>query len=192
MSVRSLGDYLRDLGKSWTSLWNLVSSLFSKLKDFKDHLFTLFDRIEALISNAEHEFDAIKNFQSNPKWNTRVILAPRAVTQVQEFFSEVPDRVISSVRDIVRVCKEKIEPADINPEDFKFLPEKFVKAGEKLLAWATLIIDSVTAISSIVDDLANIVDSIRQIREQLENFDVLFLPSGKPKTTVEVKYRKRI
>jgi len=72
------------------------------------------------------------------------------------------------------------------------IPTKLLRAGEKILGWATLIIDSLIAIESAIDDLQDILTQLRQTLEDLRGLEALFLPQGSTKKTVDAHYRKRL
>jgi len=185
--------WLRNLGHSLTGLFNLFGGLWTKAVEVKDKTLHLFDDIHSLISDVETIVSDIQNFSINPKWNSRVILVPKMIEHIQQLY-DVPMRIINDVKDLIRLLKEKIEPAEVNLEDVKALdgvPTKLLRACEKILGWATLIIDSLLAIESAVADLQDIATELRQTLEDLNGLDALFLPQGSTKKTVDVSYRKR-
>lgn len=185
--------WLRDLGHTLSGLFSLLHSLWAKVLDVKNKTLHIFDNLSQLVGNVEAIIRDIQNFEINPKWNSRVIVAPRVVERIKELY-DVPMRIVTDVRDLVSLLKEKIEPAEVNTEDIEAiekLPGKLVKAGEKIIGWATLIIDSLITIEQAIDDLNDITDAIRQSLEDLQNLDALFLPQGSTKKTVDVHYRKR-
>jgi len=161
--------------------------------DIKDKTLNIFTNVTKLVTGAETIMSDIQNFEINPKWNSRVILAPRVVEKIQELY-DVPMRIVNDVRNLMTLLKEKIQPAEVNLEDVKGLdgvPTKLLRACEKILGWATLIIDSLVAIESAIDDLNDIVDAIRTTLEDLKGLDALFLPQGSTKKLVDISYRKR-
>ena len=185
--------WLRNLGHSLGGLVTLITDLWGKARDVKDHTLSLFSDVRTLIDNVGTVVTDIQNFQINPKWNSRVIVVPRVVEKITELYA-VPQRIITDVRDLVQLLKNKIEPAEVNTEDIDALdrlPEKFVHVGTKILGWATLIVDSLLAIESALADLNDIVDALRTTLEDLNNLDALFLPQGNPKSVVDKHYRKR-
>jgi len=186
--------WLKDLGHSLGGLYSVLTSLWGKIVDVKNKTLSLFTDINALISGVEEVVHDIKHFSINPKWNSRVIVAPRVVERIQELY-DVPVRIMTDVKDLVKLLKEKIQPAEVNIEDVEGLdgvPLKLARAGEKILGWATLLIDSLIAIESAVADLNDIVDAVRTTLEDLEGLDALFLPQGSTKKTVDKHYRSRI
>jgi hypothetical protein len=185
--------WLKDLGHSLKGLYPLLTQLWGKVLDVKNKTLSLFDDINKLVSNVEAVVQDIRTFEINPKWNTRVIVAPRVVEKIQELY-EVPTRIITDIKDLVQLLKDKVQPAEVEVEDVEGLdgvPLKLAKAGEKILGWATLIIDSLLAIESALADLNDIVDAIKTTLEDLKGLDALFLPQGSPKKTVDEHYRKR-
>jgi hypothetical protein len=192
--LKKIIDGIKGLSGVLGTLWSFVTGLWGKLVDVYNKTLSLFDDIHTLISNVEAVIQDIKTFDINPKWNSRVISAPRVVDHIRELY-EVPTRIINDVRDLVQLLKEKIQPADIKPstiEEAETLPVKIAKIGEKILGFATLIIDSLVAIESAVADLNDIVDALKTTLEDLKGLDALFLPQGNPKKLVDVAYRRRI
>lgn len=172
-------------------LWNAVQKVWRLFTDFKNTTLGIVGKAQTIVSGVETEFNAIKNFQYEPHWRTRVISVPRAIDATQAFFTEVPDDIISSVRDIISLVKDKIEPTEFNLEEIKFLPTKIARVLEKILGFVSLIVDTLVTIDQLFDDLNKIVDAARRIREEIEGLDTLFLPQGRPKTTGDFHYRKR-
>jgi hypothetical protein len=186
--------WLRDLGHSLGGLYTLLPGLWGKVVDVKDKTLSLFTDINTLISNVEVVIQDIKTFEINPKWNSRVIVAPRVVEKIQELY-EVPTRIITDVKDLVSILREKLQPAEIKVSDVEGLdgvPLKLVKAGEKILGFVTLIIDALVSIESAVHDLNDIVDAVKTTLEDLKGLDALFLPQGSTKKMVDKHYRSRI
>jgi hypothetical protein len=190
---KGIVDGIKALSGSLATIWNLITGLWGKLVDIYNKTLSLFDDIRNLVSNVEAVVQDIRTFDINPKWNTRVISAPRVVDHIKELY-EVPQRIITDVKDLVQLLKDKIQPAEIKPstiEEAESLPVKIAKIGEKILGFATLIIDSLLAIESAVADLNDIVDAIQTSLEDLKGLDALFLPQGNPKKSVDITYRKR-
>jgi hypothetical protein len=190
---KGIVDGIKSLSGSLATIWNLITGLWGKLVDIYTKTLSLFDDIRTLVSNVETVVQDIRTFDINPKWNTRVISAPRVVDHIKELY-EVPQRIITDVKDLVQLLKDKIQPAEIKPstiEEAESLPVKIAKIGEKVLGFATLIIDSIIAIESAVADLNDIVDAIQTSLEDLKGLDALFLPQGNPKKSVDITYRKR-
>lgn len=186
--------WLKDLGHSLGGLYGLFTGLWGKVLEVKDKTLSLFDDINKIISGVETVINDIKTFEVNPKWNSRVILAPRVIEKVRELY-DVPTRIVSDVKDLVRLLKEKIQPAEVNLEDVKALdgvPTKLLRAAEKILGWVTLLLDSLLAIEAAVADLNDIVDAIRTTLEDLKGLDALFLPQSSTKKTVDKHFRTRI
>jgi len=172
-------------------VWNFLTTIWGLIVNFKQTALSMIGDIESLIANAESEFVKIRDFAVDPKWNTRVISVPRALPAIQDFLSTVPLDIVDKVRDIVQLFKQKINATEFDLGELDFLPEKFVTFLEKILGWAALIVDSLVTIDQGVKDLNAIVNDIRQIREQIEGFDALFLPQGTIKRVQTVTYRKR-
>jgi len=172
----------------------LLPSLWQRLISFKDKTLSLFTDIHQLVSDVEQVIQDIKTFEINPKWNTRVIVAPRVVERIQELY-DVPIRISNDIKDLVQLLREKVQPTEFKVEevsDLDGVPAKLAKVGEKILGFATLIIDSLVAIESMVADLADIVDAVKTTLEDLKGLDALFLPQGSTKKTVDKHYRSRI
>lgn len=187
--------WLKDLGHSLGGLYGLVTTIWGKVTDVFTKTKSLFSDVENLITNAETVINDIKTFSINPKWNSRVIVAPRVIERIQELY-DVPTRIINDVRDLVKLLKEKVNVAETpDIEEVKSLdgaPSKLLKVGEKILGWATLIIDALISIESAVADLNDIVDALKTTLEDLNGLDALFLPQTSTKKTVDKHYRSRI
>jgi len=186
--------WLKDLGHSLGGLYSLLPSMWQKFISFKDKTLSLFDDIHKLVSDVEAVIQDIKTFEINPKWSSRVIVAPRVVERIQELY-DVPVRIMDDVKDLVKLLREKVQPTEFKVEDVEELdgvPAKLAKAGEKILGFATLIIDALVSIESMVADLADIVDAVKTTLEDLKGLDALFLPQNSTKKTVDKHFRSRI
>lgn len=148
---------------------------------------TFLQDTDALVANIQREIDQIRNFQMDPHWKTRVINVPQAVDQIRDFVTSVPQEIhdkITSLRDDLRSLFGLFEHQPPGTESG-------MSGATKLIGWVSLIDQSFELLENFVTDFSVVVDDIRQIREQLETFDALFLPQGSTKTTVDIKYRKR-
>jgi hypothetical protein len=193
MASGGIGDWFRSLGHSLTGIFSLLGGLWHKLIEIKDKTLSLFTDVHTLVSGAEQVIRDIQNFEVNPKWNSRVILATHVVDKIKTLY-DIPRRIVTDVQDLVRLLREKVQPTEIKLEDVEGLdgvPAKLLRAGEKILGFATLIIDALVAIESAVADLNDIVDALREVLEDLQGLDALFLPQGNRKKTVDEHYRKR-
>jgi len=191
---------LKNLGGNLIVIWNTIRHAYDYVKNFINHLLTLFSRIENLISDIENEIHAIEEFTFNPTWRTRVISVPRAYEKINRLATQIPREITTAIKDIVSQIKSKLEASTGGGEDFneaelendlKLLPEKLAKCGEKILGFVTLITDSIVSISAVVDDLQTLVSDFREIREDIENLDAIFLPKGGQRKIVDIRYRKR-
>jgi hypothetical protein len=196
----ALLDAFKNLGGNLMSLWNLIGHAYQFIKNFWNHLTTLLSRAERLVHDIEVEINALKAFEFDPRWRTRVISVPRAYEKLHRLAVDIPGEISTAVRDLIQQVKSKIEAGtgaseDFDPEDLKsdlkLLPEKVAKCGEKVLGFLTLITDAVISISAMIDDLQTLVSDFREIREDIENLDAIFLPSGGPRAPVTIHYRKR-
>lgn len=169
--------------------------LWQFLVDFKTKTLGIFDNIHTLVSSVETEVNAIRNFQVDIKWRTRVISAPVAVQTIQDFFTAFPD-IIDQIKSLAEEVRNKINVPEttFNPDEVEGLrlrPTKLIQIGEKLAGWASLIIDALSTIEQAIDQLQAIVNDVHTIRTTIENMDGIFLPQGNPKKTVDERYRKR-
>jgi methyl-accepting chemotaxis protein len=196
----NIGDIIRSFKQTAGSLmaiWNALGHVYEYVRNFLNHILTLFQRIHALISDIETEINEIKNFEFDPRWRTRVISVPVAYEKLHRLATEIPSEVVNAVKDLVQQLRSKFEaaPEKFDAEelesDLKLLPEKLAKMGEKVLAWVTLITDAITSISAAVDDLQTLVSDFREIRQDIENLDAIFLPNRGPRKFVDIHYRKR-
>ncbi len=185
--------WLRSLGHSLTGVFGLLRTLWAKVLDVKNNTINLFSNINTLVSDIITVIHDFQTFTINPKWNTRVISAPRVLVNVQELMA-IPERVANDVRDLVQQLKTKIEPMEVNLSDLDGLdgiPTKLLSAGEKIIGWLSLVVDSLTTIEAAIADLQDIASALRTVLEDFQGLDGLFLPQGSTKTVVDISYRKR-
>jgi len=186
--------WLKDLGHSLSGLYALLPNLWHKVIEFKDKTLSLLSDTQKLVSDVETVIQDIKTFEINPKWNSRVISAPKAVEHIKELY-DVPIRIANDIKDLVKLLREKVQPTEFKVEDVEELdgvPAKVAKAGEKILGFVTLIVDALVSIESMVADLGDIVDAVKTTLEDLKGLDALFLPQNSTKKTVDKHFRTRI
>jgi hypothetical protein len=197
--IPSVGDLIKPLldklAPSLMRIYNHIRQAIDKIIHFKTAVTSMFHKIETLVSNVETEIEAIKNFEFNPQWKTRVISVPRAIEDTQDLIDQAKDAV-SAIRDLVSKFKDKLNaPEEIEPsemeKDIEKIGEKLGKGCEKILGWLTLIVDAFLTIDEGIDDLQIIVDAFSALRNEVEHLDTLFLPQGNPKKVVDEHYRKR-
>jgi len=186
---------LSALAPTLMRVYNHIRQAIEKIVHLKSTLESMFGKIDNIIQGVEHEIREIEHFQFNPHWNTRVISVPRAIEQTQQLI-QVPRQIADSIKDIVSLVKDKLNtPEELEPDemesDLEHIAGKLGKGCEKILGWITLIVDAVLTVDQALDDLNTIVDGLRQIREEIEHLDSLFLPQSSTKKTVDITYRKR-
>lgn len=181
---------LSEIASLVSSSWSFLTGVWNLLVNFKNTLETFISNGTSLVLNCITEFEKIKNFEFDPRWNSRVISVPRLKDNLDELI-QIPMDIVDTAKKMVDECKKKLEPAEFEPEDLKFLPEEFGKFLGKVLGWAGLVIDCFVSWNQAIVDAQHIVDDIRKLRENIENLDGLFLPQGSTKTVVDVRYRKR-
>src|SRR5215471_5742142 len=100
---------LKNVGGALLAIWNLVCHFYQKIKDFFNHLLTLFDRINRLISDIETEVHEVENFAFNPHWKTRVISVPIAYQKIHRLSTEIPREIINAVKDVIQQIRNKVQ-----------------------------------------------------------------------------------
>jgi hypothetical protein len=181
---------LQEIATLVSGSWSFLTGIWNLLVNFKATLGTFVTNAEKLVSDCLSEFEAIKNFEFDPKWNTRVISVPRVKENLDTLIA-IPTDILTNCKAIVDTCKRKLEPAEFNAEDLKFLPEEFGKFLGKVLGWAGLVVDCFVSWNQAILDAQHIVDDIKALRTNIENLDGLFLPQNSVRKTVDVTYRKR-
>lgn len=190
--INYIRNLLQKIALLASSAWNFLTGVWNLLVNFKNTLETFISNGTSLILNCISEFEKIKNFEFDPKWNSRVISVPRAKENLDELI-QIPSDILATCKEIMNILKQKLEPEtfEFDPEDLKFVPEEFARFLTKVLGWVALVIDCFVSWNQAIIDANHIVDDIRNLRENIENFDSLFLQQGNPKIVTDVKYRKR-
>jgi hypothetical protein len=181
---------LRQIASLVASSWSFLVGCWNLLVHFRQTLTTFIANATHLVNSCIEEFNAIKSLEFDPRWNTRVISVPRVKENIDTLVA-IPLDILDQARAIIEICRTKLEPAEFNPEELKFLPEEFGKFLGKVLGWVGLVIDCFVSWNQAILDAQHIVDDIKALRTNLENLDGLFLPQNSIKSTVNVTYRKR-
>jgi hypothetical protein len=178
---------------------------FQKLFDLLTHFWT---NITNLLTDANHlvqsvvaEVNAWRNFKENISFKNRLVSLPIAYEKTKEFILEIPN-AWHAVVDIIQNIKGKFETggnpteeaqqalADIEEGGFKGILQrfpKFTKGFEKVLGFVAIIADALESIIDGIHDLQTIVDTLRDIREEIESADTIFLNQSNPRRTVRLE-----
>jgi hypothetical protein len=170
--------------------WSFLTTTWALLTNFKATLTKFVDDGTHLAESCIEEFNGIKNFEFDPKWNTRVISVPRVKENLDQLVA-IPIDILTNAKEMVEVCKAKLEPEEFNLDELKFLPEEFGKFLGKALGWIGLVIQCFDAWTTAIADAQHILDDIKKLRTDISNLDGLFLPQTSRKVTKTLTYRKR-
>jgi len=185
---------LNEIATLVSSTWNFLTGIWNLLVHFTSTLKTFIGNAEVLVADVLTEYNAISHITEpgnfDPKWKSRVISVPRAMENINELL-QIPIDIVNNCKDIVQICKQKLEPEEFDPEELKFLPEEFGRFLGKILGWAGLVVDAFVAWNQALVDARHIVEDLRALRTNIEGLDALFLPQGNPKIVTQITYRKR-
>lgn len=126
---------------------------------------------EALVENVRAEARKIKDFQLDPKWNTRVINAPAAVTQTHDLVTNLSSQIADAFHAFISNLKGiKRSRLGTSPEGHG--------GTAHVLAILTTVKNVINEIDQLFKSLNSFVDALRQIQDELQSFDTLFLQQG--------------
>jgi archaellum component FlaC len=174
-----LGDYFHKLAKGFQGGGTAIADIDATIQ----HLFTT---VDSIIANVAREIDQLKNFKFDPKWKTRVINAPIAVEQTRNFVSDIVD----TVKDDFAQLKDDLAAVKQIFQDIKSAGAVSGIGG--IVNVINEINTFLEAVSNAVDRFSNIVDMVRQIREEIEGLESLFLQQGNQRQVSREKASIRI
>ncbi len=147
-----------------------IISFVTNLTGILDRVDKLETDIHALTNNILKEITAIKHFHLQPKWNTRVIVVPRAFNTTKSFVTDIAQEIHDTFYSLLSNLRA-LRQTRISPDRTK-------STATNVLAIITQINNFVAEVDQSVQALATFVDELRRIREEIEGFDTLFLPQG--------------
>lgn len=177
----------------FSSLWNLIKSIYSWVANFFSTYFNVIDitetriqtivsKAEALVLNARNEIDSIRNFEFNPKWNQRVIHVPTALDRTRSLLvgdSSVPHDLINKVNELVLALKAVWGDFKAAERQKTFTDTNAIQKGsDQAIAILNQITHTFDAIETFIDNLQQIVDDITALRQEFESLDTIFLQQG--------------
>jgi hypothetical protein len=147
----------------------------------------VFTRIENDTVELMNAIRDLKKFDFDPKWNTRVILVPKAIEGIQDIF----DIVVHGLRDrfaelyqAVLTLKGALHSPPRSPEPQGMLTNITIIFGQLDKALQTF--------EAAYKKLTDIVEMIDDVKKRIETLDDLFLQQGNQRKWETVHIRGRI
>lgn len=184
-----------------------LKKIFAPFQKLFDLLFHFWDNLKNLLTDANNlvqsvigEINAWRSFKENISFKNRLVSLPLAYEKTKEFILEIP-AAWNAVKDIASEIKGKLETGgnpteeaesalkDIEESGFKGILKqfpKFAKGFEKVLGFIAIVADALESIISGIHDLQTIVNTLRDIREEIETADTIFLPQNNPRRSVKL------
>jgi len=142
-------------------------------------------------ANIEREIQAIREFEFNPRWSTRVINVPAVAEHLQDLkallFDDWKERltlIVEPIHELSLIIHQEAQP-DVSD------PQGAVSAMSKATVKLGHIVTMLHQIRIAFDEVMNLVDLFDRLRTEAEGLDALFLQQGNTKITVDDHYRKR-
>lgn len=182
--MSAVGDWFRSLGHA----------LWTGAKDVDDHstrVLSTWDRIQEDTETLAEDLRDLKKFTFDPKWNTRVILVPRAIEGFQEMFDIIfhglRDKyfeLFQSVLTLKTALSGQQHHLPTNPEGAGIMTSIVDTVGNLSVAW--------TKFGDAYHEATQLLDMIDDVKQRIETLDDLFLPQDKPRKMVTEPRKKRV
>lgn len=161
-----------------------------------DNVAQIESKFEGLTENFKALFEQIKAFKFEPKWKTRVILVPRAIEAGKHFWQLISMDFLDRLTAIAEPFGNfKVEIATLK----EALSAQSVDSPTGVGRAVNQVENTVRSVNRLIGDVSDALDKIQdfedllqELTDDIEKLDEFFLPQGKPKQLVDVKYRKRI
>jgi phage-related protein len=188
MSLLSIGKSL--LSKVTSTIQSIISEV-TKIIDvvvhIRDYTVGVVEDAIALIQEIETEIDAIKNFKLQAQWKHRVISVPKVIDNIAALIA-LPTTVWDAIKDLISNIKSRITATEAAEAVEEVIPGLGQAAGI-----VTLIAEILIIVKGSIADLKTVVDAVKTVREDIENFDLIFLKSTNPRKIVtQTKAKIRI
>jgi len=177
-------DWLKRL---WHALVDAVLRTSAHAAESIEQHVDVFSRIEADTRNLINAVRDLEKFDFDPKWNTRVILVPKAIEGIQDIF----DLVIHGFRDkfeelyqAVLTLKAALHAPPKSPEPQGMLTNITIIFGQLDKALQTFEIA--------YKKLTDIVQMLDDVKHRIETLDDLFLQQGNSRRWETVHIRSRV
>jgi len=131
-----------------------------------------------VLENTRLEIRRLKEFKFDPKWRTRVINVPAAIDKTHGFVLDMSQQIESALHVLISNLR-----AIHFAEEVGTISGGIGGTGQghgvlKVLEDINKIKDVISLVKDFLFNLGKFVDAIRQIREELETLDTIFLPQG--------------
>ena len=175
------------LKKLWHALVDAVLRTSAHAAESIEGHFDVFTRIEDDTHHLIETIKDLKKFDFDPKWNTRVILVPKAIEGIQDIF----DIVVHGLREKF----EELEQAIFTLKGALRVPPK-QPDPQGMLANITVIFGRIDKALQVFEaaykKLTELVDMIDDVKQRIETLDDLFLQQQNPRSWETVHVRRRI
>jgi hypothetical protein len=137
-------------------------------------------------STAKTQLTELTNFDFDPRFKTRVISVPLAVTAAEDLWDTIKSGLLEKFRAIIDDTEGLVD-------NLRNLPPKV--PGEPILQRTALILSIIHAtneeIASLVTQVLDMTQIIVDIKHQIETLDAFFLSQSKPRVRGDFRYSKR-
>lgn len=154
-------------------IFNIVTNITGVLTDLDDAITEGFSLSENIRAEARH----LREIEINPKWKTRVINVPAAFDQTKTFVTDMTSQISDAFHSLIsnlRSLRGFVHGVGHIPPD----PRGGGQGVIRILEDITSIRNAINEVKLFFVNLNSFVDAMRQIRDEIEGFDTLFLQQG--------------
>jgi ABC-type transporter Mla subunit MlaD len=154
------------------SLIGDIFDLITNLSGVLDQIDSVIHNGSALVFNVKTEIDKIKAFKFDPKWKTRVINAPAAITQTKKLVVDLNEQIHTALNNLFSNLRA------IAAARTRHKIEGGGHGVEGILSLVTDVRNFVNEVDIGIKSLDSFVDALRQITEELSGLESIFLQQG--------------
>jgi len=185
---------LKTIGHLLVGIWHFLGQFFSGIDTIAKNAGDIETAVIELHKNLDVQVDRLKNFKFDPHWKSRVINVPIAIEQIRSFI----DLVTQDWRDRIDTIRKPISGFQAVLEGFKH--GNAVGGGDQealsSLSKAEITAEAIVTFSQDLSDAFNEInefeDLFRQVIDQIEGLDALFLQQGNSRVWETSHLRRRV
>jgi hypothetical protein len=191
----NVGQSLVDCVLAWLwaklrALWDIIARTGETVDDNSLKVVSTYEGIVTDTVNLINFLRDLREFDFDPKFQTRLISVPKA----WDAFNELFDIIFHGIRDRFNELHVAVSALVASLKGRSPAGGHFHDPGGTLANVVDYIGDLDVAWKQFgiaYHDAVNLVELIDDVKRRLETLDDLFLPQGNPKKTVDAHYRKR-
>lgn len=169
-------DLLSELGALAAAVGKFLLEFFTSSNEISSDISTIIADAQELKASLEREVQALKDFEFDPQWKTRVINVPKAIDQIKALVEKIAQTFGGKFQQILQPFKDlhTLLQQEAAPDPLGDKPSALVQASVKY----GHIVVAVHSLATAMDDIKDMASLFEELTNDIKTLDTIFLQQG--------------